>query len=138
MDGPHLGVSVQVLEVSRSHSEADLALTDGSEGEVIPLAHHLVDGLCLRVATLADSLGHTRGLEGNLLNDFGCVDVGGCWRRHDGGCGRSRTARKSGCSARRAREEESMILSQVLSWNQSSYHRIISERRDRPSVTISP
>ena len=85
MEYPYLGVSVQVLEVSRSHSTADLALTDGSKGEVVPLAYHLVDGLCLRVTTLADSLGHARSLEGNLLDDFGCVDVGGCWRRHDDG-----------------------------------------------------
>jgi len=137
VDYPHLGVCVQVLEVPRSHSTADLALTDGSKGEVVPLAHHLIDGLCLRVATLADSLGHAGSLERNLLDDLGCVDVGGCWGRHGGGCKVVvYTQVRMFCKYRR--EEESMILSQVLSWNQSSYHRIISERRDRSSVPSRP
>lgn len=36
---------MQVIKVSLRHSTADLALTDRSEGEVVPVAGHLVDGL---------------------------------------------------------------------------------------------
>ena len=87
-DNVTLGVLVKVVEVAAGHLARDLALTDGPEAEILPLASHLLDG-GLRLDSTSDR--HTRGMRdsAHLGGDLGGLAIGGGLRvDSDGGhCG---------------------------------------------------
>jgi len=84
-DNVGLGILVQVGEVTTGHGSADLRLTDGTEGEVLPLASHGLDGLTLGLASNRNSRvdsAHIQLLGRNSRGDGLLEDHG--WGRHCG------------------------------------------------------
>ncbi|KAH0237918.1 Thi4-domain-containing protein, partial [Aureobasidium melanogenum] len=54
-DNVRLGILVQVGEVAAGHGSADLRLTDGAEGEGLPVTGHSLNGLALGLPSNRDS-----------------------------------------------------------------------------------
>jgi len=84
-DNVTLGVLVKVVEVATGHLARDLALTDRPEGEVLPLASHLLDG-GLGLHSTTDW--HASGMRdsAHLCGDLGDLAIGGRLRvDSDGG-----------------------------------------------------
>lgn len=85
-DNITLSIAFHILEVPGSHSTTDLALTNGSESEVIPLAKEFIDSLSLSLSIDSLSL-HRLGLlqvdQGRLshMSRIGRLDVSGSRRR---------------------------------------------------------
>lgn len=77
-DDVRLGVRVEIGKVTAGHGTRDLALADGREGEGVPVAHHVGEGLGESVGVVdrgvlhgIEILGHEGGLGASRLSDSG-------------------------------------------------------------------
>ena len=120
-DNIRLSVLVQVGEVATGHGSADLRLTDGTEGEVLPLTSHGLDGLTLGLSSNGNSrVDSTHGqLLGRDSRGDGLLEDHGWGRHFDEGSSLMNLQLIRTCHGGTKRDGSvCMILSLVLSRNQ--------------------